>query len=88
MFINKLHHILCLYGRERTVYVMNAVIINPDNLPESFIHSEIEQVEAERGRTVAKAEFHRISETEASERFWWVPDTPHYRLSCRNNGAL
>ena len=52
---------------------MNAVIINPDNLPESFILSEIEQVQAERGRTVAKAEFHRISETEASESFWWVP---------------
>ena len=41
---------------------MNAVIINPDNLPESFIRAEIEQIERERGRTVAKAEFHRVGE--------------------------
>ena len=30
---------------------MKAVIINPDNLPEKFIMSEIEQVQRERGRT-------------------------------------
>ena len=52
---------------------MNAEIINPDNLPESFILAEIEQIERERGRTVAKAEFHRVGEDQATERFWWVP---------------
>jgi len=52
---------------------MNPVIINPDNLPESYIRSEIEQIQQERGRTVEKAEFHRISEDQVSQRFWWVP---------------
>ncbi len=52
---------------------MNAEIINPDNIPMEFIESEINQVQKEKNRLVAKAEFHRVGENDASEKFWWVP---------------
>ncbi len=52
---------------------MKAEIINPDNIPMEFIEAEIQQIEKERNRIVSKAEFHRVGENDASERFWWVP---------------
>ena len=52
---------------------MRAEIINPDNIPMEFIESEIHQIEKEKNRIVAKAEFHLVGENDASERFWWVP---------------
>ncbi len=52
---------------------MNAEIINPDNIPMEFIEAEINQIQKEKNRLVAKAEFHRVGENDASEKFWWVP---------------
>lgn len=52
---------------------MNAEIINPDNIPMEFVEAEINQIQKEKNRLVAKAEFHRVGENDASEKFWWVP---------------
>ncbi|MBQ9980576.1 MAG: hypothetical protein IJP23_05920 [Oscillospiraceae bacterium] len=48
-------------------------IVNPDNLPNEFIWSEIEQVEKEKNRIVVKAEFHKVDDENVKEHFMWAP---------------
>ena len=46
-------------------------IINADGLSDKYILDEIRQVEAEKGRTVVKAEFLDNGDGTSTQRFWF-----------------